>query len=38
MGTVTQVQNLDLVFCISHSANILGKWTHPTIILQALSK
>ena len=32
MDTVTQVQILDEIVCISHSANTLGKGMPPTIL------
>ena len=38
MDMVTRIQILDQAVCISHSANILGKGMHPTILPLALGK
>ena len=38
MDTVIQVQILDEAVSISHSANIIGKGIHPTLLLLAIDK
>ena len=38
MDTVTRVQIMDEVVCISHSDNILGKGTNPTTLPLAMGE
>ena len=38
MDTVIRVQILDVVVCISHGANALGKGMNPTTLLSAMDR